>query len=340
MGYEVHVATNGTAEIPHCDVRHTVSFARSPFKPDNLRAIGQLRKIIDHEQFDLIHTHTPMGSVVTRLAAKEARKRGTRVIYTAHGFHFYKGAPWHYWALFYPIEKFLARYTDVLITINHEDYDLAKRKFKTRVEYVPGVGIDPKKFDFPFTEADKLKLRKSLGLKKDDFVMIFPAELNKNKNQILLINAMDELVEKHPDIHLLLPGKDSLNGKYQKIVRERCLDANIHFLGYRTDIPKLLKISDLAVSSSLREGLPVNIIEAMKVGLPIVTTNCRGAQSLVSKQGGYVISKGQEKLFIKTIIKLYEQSELRLSMIKINTEAAGQYLLEPIVSKVGGEIYV
>lgn len=282
MGYEVHVATNGTAEIPHCDVRHTVSFARSPFKPDNLRAIGQLRKIIDHEQFDLIHTHTPMGSVVTRLAAKEARKRGTRVIYTAHGFHFYKGAPWHYWALFYPIEKYLARYTDVLITINHEDYDLAKRKFKTRVEYVPGVGIDPKKFDFPFTEADKLKLRKSLGLKKDDFVMIFPAELSKRKQQMWLVKALAQTLDENPNMHLLLPGKDSLKGKLHQLVEKLELQQNVHLLGYRTDIPKLLKISDLALSSARQEGLPVNLTEAMHVGLPIVALQCRGVGDVIS----------------------------------------------------------
>jgi glycosyltransferase EpsD len=301
MGYEVHVATNGTAEIPHCDVRHTVSFARSPFKPGNIRAIGQLRKIIDKEQFDLIHTHTPMGGVVTRLAAKGARKRGTKVIYTAHGFHFYKGAPWHYWALFYPIEKYLARYTDVLITINQEDYDRAKRKFKTRVEYVPGVGIDPKKFDFPFSAADKLKLRKSLGLNKDDFVMVFPAELNKNKNQILLINAMAQLVPKHPNIHLLLPGKDNLNGKYQKIVKTRGLEKNIHFLGYRTDIPKLLKISDLAVSSSLREGLPVNLLEAKYLGITTVATNCRGNGDVADEIISY--SEDQAVLTISEVYK-------------------------------------
>ena len=128
-GYEVHVATNGNEEIPYCDKKHVISFERSPLKLNNLKAIGQLRKIINEENFDIIHCHTPMGSVVTRLAAKKARKKGTRVIYTAHGFHFYKGAPKLNWFLFYPVEKYLSKYTDTLITINKEDYDLAKRKF-------------------------------------------------------------------------------------------------------------------------------------------------------------------------------------------------------------------
>ena len=121
-GYEVHVATNGDESIPFCDKKIKISFERSPFKINNLKAIGQLRKVINEEQYDIIHTHTPMGSVVTRLAAKQARKKNnTRVIYTAHGFHFFKGAPILNWLVFYPVEKWLAKYTDTLITINKED---------------------------------------------------------------------------------------------------------------------------------------------------------------------------------------------------------------------------
>ena len=148
QGYEVHVATNGTEEIPFCDVKHTVSFERSPFKANNIKAIKQLKEIIDKEKFNIIHCHTPMGSVVTRLAAKQARKKyNTKVIYTAHGFHFFKGAPILNWILFYPVEKWLSKYTDCLITINEEDYTLAKNKFHAKkVELVHGVGVDEKKW--------------------------------------------------------------------------------------------------------------------------------------------------------------------------------------------------
>lgn len=186
-GYEVHVATNSDENIPYCDKKHKISFERSPFKMNNLRAIKQLKRVIEEEKFDIIHCHTPMGSVVTRLASKHARKAyGTRVIYTAHGFHFYKGAPKLNWLLFYPVEKHLSKYTDDLITINNEDYELALKKFKAkRTYYVPGVGVDPKKFDFELSQEEKHELRKSLGIKDDDFVMIFPARLDKNKNQIL-----------------------------------------------------------------------------------------------------------------------------------------------------------
>lgn len=154
---------------------------------------------------------------------------------------------------------------------------MAKNKFKKckQIEYVPGVGIDKEKFTFKMTTKEKNDLRKSLGLKKDDFVLIYPAELNKNKNQMLLLNVMKKLNEKCSNIHLLLPGKDSYDGYYQRYTQENNIK-NVHFLGYRNDIPKLLKISNLAVASSLRERLPVNLLEAMYVGLPIVATDCRG----------------------------------------------------------------
>ena len=144
-GYEVHVATNTDNEIQYCDSKHKISVERNPLKFCNIKAIKQLTKIINEEHFDIIHCHTPMGSVVARIAARKARKTGTRVIYTAHGFHFYKGAPLKNWILFYPVEKCLAKYTDTLITINKEDYNCAKKRFGRRcldIRYVPGVGVN------------------------------------------------------------------------------------------------------------------------------------------------------------------------------------------------------
>lgn len=337
QGYEVHVATNGDEEIPYCDKKIKISFERSPFKLNNIKAIFQLKKVLLKEKYDIIHTHTPMGSVVTRLAAKKVRKQGTRVIYTAHGFHFYKGAPLLNWLIFYPVEKYLSKYTDTLILINKEDYNLAKKKFKKckDIEYVPGVGIDEKKFDVKMTKEDKHKLRQELGLKDTDFVMIYPAELNKNKNQIMLINAMKQLSEKYPDIHLLLPGKDSYNGYYQKLVQENGLDKNIHFLGFRKDIPRLLKISDLAVATSKREGLPVNILEAMYVGLPIIATDCRGQRDLVTdNKNNYLVPQEDYKKMASKIEYIYHNKEKQ----KSNKTTSEKYLLNSIL-KCMSKIY-
>lgn len=334
-GYEVHVATNGDNDIPFCDKKIKIPFERSPFKLNNLKAIRKLKKVIESENYDIIHTHTPMGSVVTRLAALKARKNGTRVIYTAHGFHFYKGAPLLNWLLFYPVEKILARYTDELITINKEDYNLAKNKFDVNVYYVPGVGIDESKFDVSMTSLDKSNLRKSLGLSDDDFVMIYPAELNKNKNQLFLINVMEILVKNYPNIHLLLAGKDSYNGFYQELVNSKNLNNNIHFLGFRNDIPKLLKIADISLSASLREGLPVNIMEAMYVGLPIIATDCRGNRDLVTDGiNGYVVPKNDSYSFVKRIKELYLNRQKLIEISRKNRNDINKYLLSNIMNEM------
>lgn len=334
-GYEVHVATNGNEEIPYCDVKHVVLFERSPIKINNLKAIRQLRKIINEEKFDIIHTHTPMGSVVTRLAAKKARKKyNTRVIYTAHGLHFFKGASAKNWLIFYPVEKYLSKYTDTLILINQEDYDLCKRKFKKckDIQYVPGVGIDEAKFDFEMSEKEKHDLRKSVGVKDDDFVIIYPAEISKRKRQIWLIETINDLLKKNSNIHLLLPGKDSLDGKCQELVKELGLEKQVHFLGYRKDIPKLLKISNLAISSANQEGLPVNIMEAMYVGLPIVASDCRGNRDLIQDNvNGYLVSLKDNERFSKSIENIYNDNSKSEEFGHKSKEIIKDYLLDKIM---------
>lgn len=333
-GYEVHVATNGDEEIPYCDKKIKISFERNPFKLNNLKAIKQLKKVIMQEKYDIIHTHTPMGSVVTRLAALKARKKyNTRVIYTAHGFHFYKGAPKLNWMLFYPVEKFLSRFTDTLITINQEDYYLAKNKFKCNdVQYVPGVGIDENKFNIKMTKKEKSELRKSLGLKDDDFVMIYPAEISKRKRHIWLVNTLNELLKNNPKIHLLLPGKDSLNGECHKLIDELNLENQIHMLGYRKDIPKLFQISDISISSARQEGLPVNIMEAMYVGLPIVASDCRGNRDLVeSNINGYLINLDDSDDFSNKIELLYKDVNKRKELSLGSKDKIKEYMLDNIM---------
>ncbi len=334
-GYEVHVATSGNNDIPYCDKKIKISFERSPFKLNNLKAVRKLKKIIDNENYDVIHTHTPMGSVVTRLAALKARRHGTRVIYTAHGFHFYKGAPLLNWLLFYPVEKILAKYTDELITINKEDYTLAKNKFNVNVYYVPGVGIDENKFNFNMSANEKSNLRKSLGLSNDDFIMIFPAELSNRKRQEWLIGSIKDLINDYPNIHILLPGRDNLNGKIQSFAKELGLNKNIHFLGFRKDIPQLLSISDIAISSSKQEGLPVNIMEAMYVGLPIIATDCRGNRDLVTDGiNGYVVPKNDSYSFVKRIKELYLNKQKLIEISRKNRTDINKYLLSNIMDNM------
>lgn len=343
MGYEVHVATNGNEKFPFCDVKHQICIERSPFKLSNIKAIKQLKRIIEKEKYDIVHCHTPMGAVVARLASKKARKiYGTRVIYTAHGFHFYKGAPKLNWLLFYPIEKYLVKYTDTLITINKEDYELARNKFSKKcrdIQYIPGVGIDKNKFDINFDNKEKKLLRKKLGLSKDDFIMIYPAELSKRKNQLWLIDSITDIMHSNKNLHLLLPGKDSLEGKCQELININKLTNQIHLLGFRNDIPYLLRISNLAISSSLQEGLPVNIMESMYFGLPIVATNCRGNRDLVEdEKNGYLIDIGDKERFAKCITKLMKSETEREKFSENGKKKINDYLLEKTLNKMK-EIY-
>lgn len=284
QGYEVHVASKGNEYIEYCDKHFDLPFERFPIKRNNIKTYKQLKKIIDENDYEIIHCHTPVGGVLGRFAARKTRKKGTKVLYTAHGFHFFKGAPILNWLIYYPIEKLMARYTDCLITINQEDYDFAKKHLKAKqIELVHGVGVDENKFSFEMSEEEKNNLREELGLNKDDYVISYVAELNKNKNQIMIINAMKELIKYKNNIKLLLIGDGKLREFLKNEISKNNLGKNISLLGYRKDVPKILKITDLYISTSKREGLPVNLIEAMMTGLPIIATNCRGNRDIAKK---------------------------------------------------------
>lgn len=344
QGFEVHYASAGEEKVLDCDKHFTVPFSRNPLKMTNLKAFRKLKEILEQEKYDIIHTHTPVGSVITRLAAKTARRNGTRVIYTAHGFHFFKGAPLLNWLTYYPIEKLMTRYTDMLITINEEDYELAKSKFNTDARYVAGVGIDQKKFDIALTLKEKIALRTSLGLKRGDFVILYLAELSKRKNQLWLIQSLSALIKNNPDVHLLLAGQDSLGGQCQKLTKELALEDNIHFLGYRNDVAELLGITDLVVSSSLQEGLPVNIMEAIYMGLPIVAVDCRGSRDLV-KDGlnGYIIGKDEDSRLADKVSYIKNDKSFRRQAVLQNKKIVDPYLLDKILPemanfyKIGGD---
>ncbi|MCL1929970.1 glycosyltransferase [Candidatus Saccharibacteria bacterium] len=283
-GYEVHYASADEKKIANVDRNFRVDFSRSPIMLNqHVRAYCQIKKIINEGNYDLVHTHTPVGSVLTRLAARQARKRGLRVLYTAHGFHFYTGASPLSWVLWFTIEKSCARLTDGLVTINREDFERAKKHFKTKPFLIPGVGVDPSKFRVKMNATEKRNLRSELKLKPDDFVMINAAELNSNKNQRFIIEVLPEILKKRPNAHVLFAGDDCLSGSLQKFADQCGVAQNVHFLGYRGDLPQLFAISNLAVSASKREGLGINLLEAIAAGLPVLASNNRGHREILAQ---------------------------------------------------------
>lgn len=283
QGYTVHYASAGEEKVYDTDKHFDIPFERSPFKPGNIKAYFKLKKIIDREKYDLIHTHTPVGSVITRLAARNTRKRGTRVIYTNHGAHFLKGGPLSGWLLWFPIEYLCSLLTDEIVVINHEDYATFSKYVHCNVSYLNGgVGVDMKKFQNKrISIRRKIEKRKKLNIASDDYVLIYIAELIPRKNHTMIISAMRRLISKSSKFHLLLVGEDSMNGKIQSMVRSVGIEANVHFLGYRKDVPELLGISDLSVTTSKQEGLGLGILEALASGLPVVATRIRGHSEAV-----------------------------------------------------------
>lgn len=320
QGYEVDVASNGREKIEYCDNHFNLPFTRSPFSIKNFKAYKKLKDIINKNNYEIIHCHTPVGSVLTRLAVKNSKKKVTKVIYTAHGFHFFKGAPILNWLIYYPIEKYLSKYTDILITINNEDYNLAKKKLKAKeVELVYGVGVDENKFEFELKEEEKKYYRKQLNLKSDDFIFISIGELVKNKNQIMQIKAMKDIVEKNKKVKLLIVGEGYLRKTYENKIKKYNLEDNVYLIGYRKDIPKLLKMSNCLLATSKREGLPVNVMEAMFCKLPIIVTNSRGQRDLVNE--GNIIEMSDVNGLIEkmqSMIKHEEKIKYNLDSIKLN----------------------
>jgi len=292
IGWEVHVAANGDIEIPYVDYKYNIPIQRSPFHLNNIKAFKELKKIINQNNYQIIHSHTPMGGIIARFAALKARKIGTKVIYTAHGFHFCKGAPLLNWIVYYPIEKVMANYTDCLIVINHEDYDLSKQRFKAKqIEHVHGVGIDTEDFK-PVNENKKMDLKKSFGYQPDDFLLFYAAEFNKNKNQQFLLHSIALIKDELPNVKLLLAGEGPLLNQCKQLTISLEISHMVEFLGYRKDIKQILPMCDIVVASSLREGLPVNIMEAMACGLPIVAVENRGHRELIhNNRNGWIVDK-------------------------------------------------
>lgn len=338
-GYETHVCANNDYEnkedcnIPYCDKYYDLPFQRSPLSSKNITAYKQLKKLIDENEYDIIHCHTPVGGVLTRLAAREARKKGTKVIYTVHGFHFFKGAPLINWMLFYPVERFCSRYTDVLITINKEDYKIAQKFKAGRVEYVPGVGVDTKKFSE--VVGDKETKRIGLGILGDAFVVLSVGELSKRKNHEVVIKALSKL--KNKNIVYLICGQGNFEEYLKNLAEEQ--GVTVKFLGFRRDIPEISSVADLFVFPSLQEGLPVGLMEAMAVGLPVVCSKIRGNIDLIEEGiGGYLAEPNDVDGFVNAINKLTDNAELREKIGKHNQKVVKEFDIEN-VNKIMCEIY-
>lgn len=330
-GYEVHVAArNNLAEknglkLDFVDKIYDFPFARSPLSMSNLKAFKMLKNLIDRGNYEVIHCNTPVGGILTRLASLKARRYGAKVIYTAHGFHFYEGAPLKNWVIFYPIEKLFSYLTDCLITITDEDDRLAKRRFTCNIRRIHGVGVDPQKFH-PIKEEEVVSRRVQEGLDSDDYVILCVGELRKNKNQAVLIKTASVLKKKIPNLKILLAGNGPMQDNLEMMIAKYHLEDTVVMLGYRPDLYQITPIADLIVSCSYREGMPLNIIEGMLCKKPVIASINRGHKELVSDgDTGYLFKPDDAELLAKRIYNVIKKPSLARRMGDLGYQKAQKY---------------
>ena len=328
-GWEIHVAArNNLAEknglqLEYPDQVFDIPFQRSPLDFRNVKAYKQLKRLLASTHYDVVHCNTPVGGVLTRLAARKYRKHGTKVYYTVHGFHFYNGAPKEHWLIYYPIEKWLDRYTDKLITINEEDYEFARRKFSCPVYRIHGVGANSEKYRIIDGEEQK-KLREELGL--TGHVLIAVGELLPNKNQKTAVMALKKILASYPDACLLIAGNGPEKENLERLAHAEGVQDRVVFLGYTTQLQRYLEAADIEVACSYREGLPLNVLEAMLCGKPVVASNNRGHREVI-KEGvnGFIVNADDINAYADAVCRILLYGNMDGDIIRKSIEPYMDY---------------
>lgn len=309
---------------------HVVRLVRSPASPTNLKGYGDMRKVIENGNYDIIWTNEPVMGVVTRIAARDARKRGTKVLYMVHGFHFYKGAPALNWMLFYPMERFASRYCDEIVTINREDEARAKKMHAPSVKYIHGIGVNTGRLH---SKDNQSNIRRELGLPDDAFLVLSIGELSKRKNQQVIIRALGNLKEER--IHYLICGKGVLLDELKQLSKDCGIEDHVHFLGYRHDVVDICSQSDIFALPSLHEGLSVASLEAMYCGLPIVISDIRGVRDYINDgTNGFICKTMDVPAYARAIKTLFGDAALRRRMSEHNRTDVEPYTLAYIKKDV------
>lgn len=329
MGYEVHVACN-FLEGNTCD-RIQVGKIRRELKrmhvayhqwdcPRSIqnammcvRAYRQLLELTECHAFVWMHCHSPIGGALARAVAHQ---KNITIIYTAHGFHFYQGAPLKNWLFYYPVEKLLSYWTDILVTVNREDYVFAKRYLKAKkVCWIPGVGIDTKRFAKLCTESEHFAFCEKNHIPRDAIVLLSVGELNKGKNHQAVLKAIDCLQRKHrpecSSVYYFICGKGNLRKRLMRDARRMGISGQLRMLGYQENMPWIYRNADIFVFPSMREGMPAALMEAMAAGLPCVVSDIRGNRELIDENGGILFSRNSQKQLTRALERVIEDKQFR-----------------------------
>ncbi len=335
MGFEVHYASNHDNVVYKSDhdemqemgvIFHNIPISQSPLAmATNRKAAFKLKQIITEENIDIVHCHTPTGGMVARLAC---RNLDVYMIYTAHGFHFYKGARPIHNLIYYSAEDLMSRWTDCIVTINHEDENAAKTMHASKVYRVPGVGIDSDYYRLTY-DTDRDRAREKLGIEPDVFFMISVGELRENKNQMIILKTLARIRKKMAEdeakrklkpgtlkIRYGLIGSGRQEDEMREYVKKNDLSDMVCFYGYKSDIRVYLAAADVMVFPSIREGLGMAALEALSTGLPVIASENRGSKEyIIDRRNGLLVSEDSTKAYSKAVLEamLREQDSNDLS---------------------------
>lgn len=295
----------------------------NPVAKTNIVAYKQLKGLLKEKNFNFIHCHTPIAGILTRLAARTYRRKGTKVIYTTHGFAFTENSSWHSWALFYSIEKLCSIFCDAIITINKEDYANAKRMFCRKVFYINGVGVDIKKYSN--VVVDRKKYRRLLGISDDKILILAVGELSIRKNHQIIIKALSRLKNKNEYVFVICGnGIDGGTGNFlTELAKEK--NVNLCLLGFRSDIPEITSISDIGVMPSIREGLGLAGVQFLAAGIPVIGSKVQGIKDyIIEEKTGYLCAPFDDRDFAEKI-KLLSDPKTRKTMKSLCEQIAGEF---------------
>ena len=338
LGWQVDGMAQGISAdkdcVEACDRIYDIQWSRNVFDPRNLLAgISRVKEVVAEEDYDLVHVHTPIAAFVTRYALRNNYK--AKVIYTAHGFHFYQGGSAIKNAVFFNLEKLAGKWTDYLVTINREDETAAKKHNflpTERIYYTRGIGVDIDYYaSSKAAPEDSDRVKRELQLSDSDILLLSIAEFTPRKRHQDLLNALAKAA--NPNIHLALAGDGKIRPAMEELAKQLGIDKQVHFLGYRRDIPILIQAADAVLLVSQQEGLPRSIMEAMCLHTPVIGSNIRGTRDLLKDGCGLLVELGDTNALAKAIIQVVENPEILAIMAEKAQMKIKDYDLKQIIQQ-------
>jgi glycosyltransferase involved in cell wall biosynthesis len=338
LGWQVDGMAQGISAdqdcVATCDRIYDIQWSRNVFDPRNLLAgVSRVKEVVAEANYDLVHVHTPIAAFVTRYALKDLKK--TKVIYTAHGFHFYRGGSAVKNAIFLGLEKLAGQWTDYLVTINQEDEAAAKKHNflpAERVYYTRGIGVDTEYYaSVKVNPADLAQVRQELSLSDNDTLLLAIAEFTPRKRHRDLLNALVKVA--NPQVHLALAGEGPIKPELEALTKELGIEKQVHFLGYRNDIPTLIQAADAVLLVSQQEGLPRSIMEAMCLNTPVIGSNIRGTQDLLENGCGLLVELGDTDALAKAMTQVVEDPDSLAAMAAKAQVKMASYDLKQIIQQ-------